>query len=398
MKIGIIREGKVPPDYRVPLTPDHCKTIKEKYPVEIVAQRSKNRCYTDQEYHNAGIELVDNIDDCDVLMGVKEVKIKDLIANKKYFFFSHTIKEQPYNKTLLQEILKKNIQLIDYEVLTNDAGARIIAFGKFAGMVGAHNGIMAYGKKTGSFDLKRMKDCTDYEDAKEVYKNLKLPPMRLVLTGTGRVSKGAAEVLKDMNIKQVSPEDYLNSVFTEPVFTQISSLEYVKKKDDSPFSKKEFYESPENFQSNFLPFQQKSDILINGMYWNNDAPALFTLDDLKEDDFSIQVIADVTCDIAPVASVPTTIKASTIADPLFGYDKLKQEECSWKNENAICMMTIDNLPNEMPRDASLSFGQQFVSFVIEELLDENSTLIERATIAKNGSLGHHFKYLSDYVS
>ena len=398
MKIGIIREGKVPPDYRVPLTPDHCKTIKEKYPVEIVAQRSENRCYTDQEYQNAGIDLVDNVDDCDVLMGVKEVKIKDLIADKKYFFFSHTIKEQPYNKTLLQEILKKNIQLIDYEVLTNDTGARIIAFGKFAGMVGAHNGIMAYGKKTGSFDLKRMKDCTDYEDAKEVYKNLKLPPMRIVLTGTGRVSNGAAEVLRDMNIKQVSPEDYLNSAFSEPVFTQISSLEYVKKKNGSPFSKKEFYESPENFQSNFLPFQQKSDILINGMYWNNDAPALFTLDDLKEDDFSIKVIADVTCDIAPVASVPTTIKASTIADPLFGYDKLKQEECSWENENAICMMTIDNLPNEMPRDASLSFGQQFVSFVIEELLDENSTLIERATIAKNGSLGDHFKYLSDYVS
>lgn len=398
MKIGIIREGKVPPDYRVPLTPDHCKTIKEKYPVEIVAQRSENRCYSDQEYQKAGIELVDNVDDCDVLMGVKEVKIKDLIADKKYFFFSHTIKEQPYNKTLLQEILKKNIQLIDYEVLTNDAGARIIAFGKFAGMVGAHNGIMAYGKKTGSFDLKRMRDCTDYEDAKEVYKNLKLPPMRIVLTGTGRVSNGAAEVLRDMNIKQVSPEDYLNSAFSEPVFTQISSLEYVKKKNGSPFSKKEFYESPENFQSNFLPFQQKSDILINGMYWNNDAPALFTLDDLKEDDFSIKVIADVTCDIAPVASVPTTIKASTIADPLFGYDKLKQEECSWENENAICMMTIDNLPNEMPRDASLSFGQQFVSFVIEELLDENSTLIERATIAKNGSLGNHFKYLSDYVS
>ena len=398
MKIGIIREGKVPPDYRVPLTPDHCKTIKEKYPVEIVAQRSENRCYTDQEYQNAGIDLVDNVDDCDVLMGVKEVKIKDLIADKKYFFFSHTIKEQPYNKTLLQEILKKNIQLIDYEVLTNDTGARIIAFGKFAGMVGAHNGIMAYGKKTGSFDLKRMKDCTDYEDAKEVYKNLKLPPMRIVLTGTGRVSNGAAEVLRDMNIKQVSPEDYLNSAFSVPVFTQISSLEYVKKKNGSPFSKKEFYKSPENFQSNFLPFQQKSDILINGMYWNNDAPALFTLDDLKEDDFSIKVIADVTCDIAPVASVPTTIKASTIADPLFGYDKLKQEECSWENENAICMMTIDNLPNEMPRDASLSFGQQFVSFVIEELLDENSTLIERATIAKNGSLGDHFKYLSDYVS
>ena len=182
MKIGIIREGKVPPDYRVPLTPEHCKTIKERYPVQIVVQRSENRCYSDQEYKDAGIELVDQVEDCDVLMGVKEVKIKDLIPNKKYFFFSHTIKEQPYNKSLLQEVIKKEIQLIDYEVLTNDTGARIIAFGKFAGMVGAHNGIMAYGKKTGIFDLKRMKDCTDYEDAKSVYKNFDISVLRHELT------------------------------------------------------------------------------------------------------------------------------------------------------------------------------------------------------------------------
>jgi saccharopine dehydrogenase (NAD+, L-lysine-forming) len=398
MKIGIIREGKTPPDYRVPLTPEHCKTIKDKYPIDIVVQRSESRCFSDDEYLAKGIELVDSVEDCDVLMGVKEVKIQDLVDSKKYFFFSHTIKKQPYNKSLLQEILKKDIQLIDYEVLTNDQGARIIAFGKFAGMVGAHNGVMAYGKKTNSFDLKRMKDCSDYEEAKVVYKNLNLPPMRIVLTGTGRVSQGAAEVLSDMNIKQVSPQDYLSNTYNEPVFTQISSLDYVKKIDNSYFTKEEFYNKPKDFKSNFLPFQQKSDILINGMYWDNDAPALFTLEDLKEASFSIKVIADVTCDIAPVASVPTTIKASTISDPLFGYDKIKQEECSWENDDAICMMTIDNLPNEMPRDASMSFGQQFVSFVLEELLDESSQLIERATITKNGNLGKRFDYLKDYVS
>ena len=398
MKIGIIKEGKTPPDYRVPLSPAHCKEIIDNFPVELVVQRSQSRCFTDEEYQAKGITLVDSVADCDVLMGVKEVKIKDLIADKKYFFFSHTIKKQAYNKELLQEVLKKNIQLLDYEVLTNEQGSRIIAFGKFAGMVGAHNGIMAYGLKTGSYDLKRMNECADYEEAKAVYKNLKLPPVRIVLTGTGRVSAGAAEVLKDMNIKQVSPSEYLNQSYSEPVFTQISSLEYVKKKDGSAFTKKEFYKNPENFKSNFLPFQQQSDILINGMYWDNAAPALFTLNDLKEKAFSIKVIADVTCDIAPVASVPTTIKASTIADPLFGFDKNTQEECSWKDDDAICMMTIDNLPNEMPRDASMSFGQQFVSFVLDELLKKDSPLIDRATIAKNGKLGPHFQYLSDYIS
>lgn len=398
MKIGIIKEGKTPPDYRVPLSPSHCKEIIDNFPVELVVQRSQSRCFTDEEYLAKGITLVDSVADCDVLMGVKEVKIKDLISDKKYFFFSHTIKKQAYNKELLQEVLKKNIQLLDYEVLTNEEGSRIIAFGKFAGMVGAHNGILAYGLKTGSYDLKRMNDCADYEEAKEVYKNLKLPPVRIVLTGTGRVSAGAAEVLKDMNIRQVSPSEYLNKSYSEPVFTQISSLEYVKKKDEGAFTKKEFYKNPENFKSNFLPFQQQSDILINGMYWDNSAPALFTLNDLKDKAFSIKVIADVTCDIAPVASVPTTIKASTIADPLFGFDKNTQEECSWKDDDAICMMTIDNLPNEMPRDASMSFGQQFVSFVLDELLKKDSPLIDRATIAKNGKLGPHFQYLSDYVS
>ena len=398
MKIGIIKEGKTPPDYRVPLSPAHCKEIMDNYPVELVVQRSQSRCFTDEEYQAKGITLVDSVADCDVLMGVKEVKIKDLIADKKYFFFSHTIKKQAYNKELLQEVLKKNIQLLDYEVLTNEEGSRIIAFGKFAGMVGAHNGIMAYGLKTGSYDLKRMNECADYEEAKAVYKNLKLPPVRIVLTGTGRVSNGAAEVLKDMNIKQVSPSEYLQQSFNGPVFTQISSLDYVKKKDESTFTKKEFYKNPENFKSNFLPFQQQSDILINGMYWDNSAPALFALNDLKDKSFSIKVIADVTCDIAPVASVPTTIKASTIADPLFGFDKNTQEECSWKDDDAICMMTIDNLPNEMPRDASMSFGQQFVSFVLDELLKKDSHLIDRATIAKNGKLGPHFQYLSDYVS
>ena len=398
MKIGIIREGKIPPDSRVPLTPDHCAEILQKYPVEIVVQKSPARCFSDDEYAAKGITLIDDVTDCDILMGVKEDKIADLIANKTYFFFSHTIKEQPYNKGLLQEILKKEIKLIDYEVLTDDAGKRLIAFGKFAGMVGAHNGVLAYGKKTGLFELKRMRDCKDYAEAQSVYKNLILPPMRIVLTGTGRVSMGAAEVLKDMNIKEVSPEDYLKHTYDEAIFTQISSKEYVKRKDGQAFSKKDFYQNPQEFESNFLPFAYRSDVLINGMYWDNEAPALFSLEDMKNNSFIIQAIADVTCDIAPVASIPATIKASTIADPLFGFDKMRGEACDWSADQAICMMTIDNLPNEMPRDASISFGQQFISFVIEELLKENSPVIERATVADQGQLGQHFEYLTDYVS
>jgi len=156
MKIGIIREEKNPPDSRVPLNPAQCRALMDQYPIEIVVAPSPTRCFKDEEYSAEGIKLQADLTDCQVLMGVKEVPPTSLVADKIYFFFSHTIKEQPYNRSLLQTILKKNIQLIDYEVLTNDKGQRLIAFGVFAGMVGAHNGVMTYGRRTGAFELPRM--------------------------------------------------------------------------------------------------------------------------------------------------------------------------------------------------------------------------------------------------
>ncbi|MEM8528259.1 MAG: alanine dehydrogenase, partial [Bacteroidota bacterium] len=194
MKIGIIREGKIPPDARVPLTPKQCRKIEANFPVDISVEPSENRVFKDEEYVKQEVTLSKDMENCEVLMGVKEVPIDNLIPNKTYFFFSHTIKEQVYNRELLQAILAKNIRLIDYEVLTDEKSRRLIAFGRFAGMVGAHNGLWTYGKRTGIFELKRMKDYKDYAEAKAFYKAVQFPPIKIVLTGTGRVGKGAAEV------------------------------------------------------------------------------------------------------------------------------------------------------------------------------------------------------------
>jgi saccharopine dehydrogenase (NAD+, L-lysine-forming) len=398
MKIGLIREGKTPPDSRVALTPAQAwYVVKNFEDVELAVQPSPNRCFPDAEYREEGLTLQQDLSDRDVLLGVKEVPIEQLIPHKTYFFFSHTIKEQPYNRDLLRAILEKNIRLIDYEVLTDEKGRRLIAFGRFAGMVGAHNGIMTYGHRTGRFQLKRMKDCLDYAEARELYKQLELPSMKVVLTGTGRVGMGSREVLLDMGFHEVSPDDFLQKEFDQAVFTQLACQDYVAPKNGGPYVTKDFYAHPENYTSTFEPYTRVADVMINGIYWDNKAPAFFTKEDMREKDWSIQVIADVTCDIAPVSSIPSTLRASTIAEPVFGYDPVTEKEAKPFQKHVIDMMTIDNLPNELPRDASQSFGQQFIEHILPELLEPQSDLIDRATIARDGQLTEPFKYLQGYV-
>lgn len=397
MIIGIIREGKVPPDSRVALTPQQCKRIQEQYGIKMIVEPSEGRCFKDEEYQEMGIPLSTDLSRCDLLLGVKEVPKDQLIPGKTYCFFSHTIKEQPYNRDLLQSILKKNIRLIDYEVLTDEEGKRLIAFGRFAGMVGAHNALYTYGERTGRFALKRMHQMKDYAEAKALYQTMSWPPVKIVLTGTGRVGAGAAEVLLDMGIKQVSPKDYLEKDFDQIVFTQLRVPYYFKHKAGLPFSYERFFKEPEQFESHFSSFAAVSDIMINGIFWDNKAPAFFTPEEMTQPSFRIKTIADVTCDIAPVSSIPATLRASTINDPVFGYDPKKNEETAPYQDHVIDMMTIDNLPNELPRDASQAFGHQFLTYILPEFLEKESELLLRATVTVDGQLGPHFEYLQHYA-
>lgn len=397
MKIGVIREGKVPPDTRVPLNPQQCAYLRSEYGLDVVVQPSPIRIFKDEEYQAAGVPVKEYLGDCDLLIGVKEVPKDQLIPGKTYSFFSHTHKQQVYNRPLLKAVLDKHIHLVDYEVMTDNLGRRIIAFGYFAGVVGAHNGFWTYGKRTGSFDLPRMKDLYDYASAKKIYADLDLPPMKVLLTGTGRVSTGAAQVLEDMGVHQVSPRDFLRENYNEPIFTQLFGRDYLRHQDGAPFDKLHFYQHPEQYISAFKPYAEQADMMINGIYWDSRAPAFFTKEEMASPDFNIQVIADVTCDIAPIASIPATLRASTIADPVFGYDPKTGEEIKPFQDHGIDMMTIDNLPSELPRDASTAFGKMYIEQVIPHLLAPNSAMIERATIARNGRLGPQFGYLLDFV-
>ncbi len=397
MKIGIIREEKSPQDSRVTLSPQHCKTLIGRG-YDIVVQPSGVRCFKDSDYTALGVPLQEDLNDRTILIGVKEVPISSLIADKTYFFFSHTIKEQVYNRDLLLAVIEKNITLIDYEVLTDPNGARVIAFGKFAGMVGAHNGIWAYGNRTGLFSLPRMKDLYDYSEAQEIYKSIQMPNIKVVITGTGRVAQGAVMVLKDMGLKKVRPIDFVQKQFDMPVLTQLSSFYWARRKDEAEFDDvQDFYKNPQDYESDFEHFLPMTDIMVNSIFWDNKAPAFFTLNEMANPKFGIKVIADVTCDIAPVSSIPSTIRASTIEDPVFGYDPHTMKEVKPYLPNAVDMMTVDNLPNELPRDASAAFGDMFIEHIIPELEKPKSRMLSKATVATEGQLGSHFKYLKGYL-
>ncbi len=399
VKIGIIREGKVPPDARVPLTPAQCREITDHYPnVAIVVQPSPIRCFSDAEYEAEGIALQQDLSDCDVLFGVKEVPMTDLIAEKTYFFFSHTIKKQPYNLNLLRTVLEKKIRLIDYEVITDDRNVRLIAFGYYAGVVGAHNGIWTYGQRTGLFDLPRMHTCHDYQEVKQHYKQ-SFPPLKVIITGAGRVASGAVQNLLDMGFEQVSPADFLaNDTFGRPVFAQITAEHYARRRDGLPFEKSHFYAHGDQYESCFAPYAHAADIFLNCIYYDKCAPAFFSVAEMADPSFRIKVIADITCDIMPGASVPCTIRPSKIADPVFGFDPATGQECAPFQQNMIDVMAIDNLPSELPRDASAFFGQQLIRNVLPELIKgRNSAAIMRGMIAEKGELGPNFQYLADWA-
>lgn len=398
LHIGIIREGKIPPDSRVAITPSDCAALIQKYPqLSITVQPSVGRCYSDTEFEALNIPISEDLSHCDVLLGVKEVPIEDLIPNKTYFFFSHTIKKQPYNQGLMQSIIEKRIRLIDYETITDAAGKRLIGFGFYAGIVGAQHALRMYGKRKGLFNLKTAKECKDYEEMIAQYATCILPPMRIVVTGTGKVSKGAIKLLEDAGIQEVTPENFLQASATQQaIFTNLRS-ENLYVKADGTLDKAEFYAHPERYQNAFTPYTEQTDILINGIFWNENIPRLFELSEVEKDSFNIQSIADVSCDVH--GSVPTNIEASTIANPVYGINRSSLSKVApyQDSSDTIDMMTVDNLPNELPRDASKGFSETIKEMIIPELLSEKSDILDRAEICRGGHLSPNFTYLADYA-
>ncbi|GAA4238263.1 NAD(P)-dependent oxidoreductase [Postechiella marina] len=397
MKFAIIKERKNPPDRRVVFSPSKLAEAKQQFPQAIFkVETSDIRVFSDSEYQSKAIQVTENVTDCDVLIGVKEVPIEALIPNKKYFFFSHTIKKQPYNRKLLKAILEKNIELYDHETIVSSKGFRLIGFGRYAGIVGAYNGFRAWGLKYNSWNLPKAGPLPNQAALISELNNLKLPNIKILLTGSGKVAKGAQEMLDAMHIKLVSVKSYLNNTFNEPVYCKIDVLDYNKRKDGKTIDNQDFFDNPQDYVSNFMRFAQVTDYYIAGHFYGDGAPFLYTREDVKSSSFNIKVVADVSCDVdGPVA---TTIRASTIADPIYGYDPETESEVDFKNEKAITVMAVDNLPCELPQDASEGFGEMFLKHVIPAFFNNDKDgLLKRAKMTENGKLTTRFSYLQDFV-
>jgi alanine dehydrogenase len=398
MKFAIIKERKTPPDRRVVFSPAKLVEAKKQFPEAVFkVELSDIRVFSDDQYKAAGFEVTDNISDCDVLIGVKEVPIENLIPNKKYFFFSHTIKKQPYNRKLLKAILERNIELYDHETIVNKKGFRLIGFGRYAGIVGAYNGFRAWGLKYNSWNLPKAETVHDQGKLIEQLNKISVPNIKILLTGSGKVANGSQEMLDAMNIKSVSVDDYLNHTFNEPVYCKIDVLDYNKRNDGKVIDMFDFFDNPKEYKADFMRFAKVSDYYIAGHFYGDGAPFLYTRNDVKSSDFNIKVVADISCDVdGPVA---TTLRASTIADPIYGYNPQTEEEIDYKDKKAIAVMAVDNLPCELPKDASEGFGEMFLQHVIPAFFNNDADgILQRAKITEDGKLTERFSYLQDYVS
>ncbi len=397
-KIGILKETKTPPDKRVALPPKQALELIKRFPdIEVYIQPSDLRCYKDSEFTDIGLTLKEDLSDCDLLLGVKEVKIPYLINSKTYLFFAHVAKKQPHNLPLIQAISEKGITLLDHEYLTDKNGIRLVAFGHWAGVVGAYNALRARGIRTKRYFLPAAHDCHDYKQMISELRKVNLDPKKILITGGGRVAGGAMEIFKEIHLKEVSPEDFLTKTFNEPVVCRIDPWHYAKRKDGKPFDWDYWVSNPADHESSFLPYTKVTDILVACHYWDFRSPLFFTKEDMHLPDFKITIVADVSCDIP--GPIPSTLRASTIADPFFDFNPYtEKEEPAFSNCKNITVMSIDNLPGELPRDASEDFGKTLVDKVFPHFLcDDCDGVIERATILKNGKLTEKYSYLKDYL-
>lgn len=397
LKIGIIREGKTPPDRRVPFSPEQAALLLQNFNAQVQVQPSPIRSYSDQEYIDKGLQLNEDLSNSDILFGVKEVKIKDLIPNKTYLFFSHTIKEQPYNRDLIKAMIDKKITMVDYECLRDADKNRIIGFGYFAGLVGAYNTIRAYGLRSTKFELKKANDCFDKAEIISEIHRIKdiIGPVKIILTGAGRVGTGAHEIMVELGLKQVSEEEFKNPANSSG-YCMLNYDQFYRLPGSDTVDKKHFQAHSELYESAFGDYTEIADIFISCHYWDGKSAELFKIEDLKSPNWKIQVIGDITCDIQ--GSVPTTLRPSTIADPIYGIDKMSGLEAASFTNDSVTIMAVDNLPTELPRDASAYFGAELLEKVVPLFLEDNAAqTLKNATILKEGVLTEEYAYLHEYA-
>ena len=399
LTFALIKERKSPPDKRVVLTPEQCVLFKSRFPeARLVVESSDIRIFSDDQYRALGIEVLDDVSIADVFLGVKEVPISSLVEEKSYLFFSHTIKKQPYNQGLMQAICAKKIALYDHETFVSESGRRLIGFGRYAGIVGAYNGFRLLGQKMKTFDLPKVEHLYDYDAVKEALQKVILPKnFKTLITGRGKVALGAKEIIDHLKIGQVSPQELIEQKQSSPSYAMLDLEDYNKHKEGKSFDRVEFYRFPERYEGDFDRFTRVVDMFVAGHFYGNGAPIILTREAMRDPLCRIKVVADVSCDIdGPVAC---TLRPSTIAEPFYGYNPQTHSEVDFHDSNAIGVMAVDNLPCELPRDASHGFGEQFLAHIAPSFFDGDAEgVLSRAQITDSmGRLTPRFCYLQYYA-
>lgn len=399
MKIGLIRETKVPEDNRVALTPKHLAELQRSFPQDdFVVQASETRAYSDEAYRNAGVQVAENVDDCDILFGIKEADIRTLIPNKHYFFFGHIAKMQAYNRPLLQTLIAKRITFSDYEYLVDDDNQRVCAFGWWAGVVGTYYTLRGYGLRHHLYELPQPDKHFTLEKLTQALKSAQLPPIKILVTGNGRVSHGAQHILEEIGAARLTEEQFLADMPVSRLsFCAVDADRLVARNDGGVFSWDHFTQNPSAYHSDFMRWARKADVLVSAHFWAPEAPVYLSQENLADPALRIRLIGDITCDIQ--GSIQSTLRASTHAEPYYDYNPATgQEEPAFSNDSNISVMAVDTCPNALALDTSAYFGDMLMQHVLTPLLKrEHSNIIQRATILENGTLTPHFAYLQSFA-
>ena len=398
--IGIIRESRND-ENRTPLVPEHIKKYKESNPnINFIIQPSNSRCFSDEEYELCGAKINENLNECSIIFGVKEIDPNILINNRTYLFFSHTFKInkqqkniEKHKKDLLLSILNKKITLIDYENIRGKNGTRCLGFGRFAGIVGCYNTLNLLLRVLGKQSLASAYKIDDYERLVLNLKNLYFPKTKILVTGDGRVAKGVIELLNLTNIKAVSKKDCLEKKFDQPIFCNLETKDYVTNNSSTNFNLEHFINNPQDYSSSALKYLKETDILISAHYWDPSSPKIFENEDLKVLQ-NLKIVGDITCDIN--GSVPTTIRSTTIEEPNYWIERYTLKEID-ENNDGIAVMAVDNLPSELPRESSTEFSEGIIKEVLPFLLKEDDGRILNGTITTDGSFLEKYNYLNDYI-
>ena len=399
MKIALIKETKIPVDNRVALSPKQVADLNKRYPDhQIVVQSSDIRAFSDVDYLEQGVSVVNDVSDCDVFFGIKEAKLESLIPDKQYFFFGHFAKMQEYNKPLLLTLMQKGITFCDYEYLVDDEGKRVCAFGWWAGVVGVYYTLRGYGLKYKLFELPKPDLRFTLDQLLESLKAVELPKVKLLVTGAGRVSHGAQYVLDSIGAKKLTEEEFLSvNTVDDLSYCFADADRLVKRKDGGAFSWHDFTHNAKEYESDFLRWARQTDILICAHFWGPDAPVYLSESDLRREDMRIHMIGDVTCDIK--GSIKSTIRPATHAEPFYDYNPAtEQEEPAFSSSDNITVMAVDTCPNALAMDTSVYFGEMLIKHVFDPLLKgEPSDVIARSMILEKGALTSRFAYLSEFA-